>query len=112
MAALLSAVVVPGAGQVYNRQTAKGAAFIGLSLAFFAAITVMMVRIALAAFQANPDTFDPDQTQKVVEQAVRAGSTGLTIAVWGMTVVWVWSVVDAYLVARRSAAVAAEMIPR
>jgi TM2 domain-containing membrane protein YozV len=112
MAAGLSAVVFPGAGQVYNRQVAKGVAFIALSLACTVAITVMMVRIAMAAIQANPDMIDPSQTQRAVEQAVRSGAGGLSATVWALTLLWVVSVVDAYLVARRSSAAAAATMPR
>lgn len=104
IAVLLSAFVCPGAGQVYNRQKAKGAVLIALSSACAVVFMVAIGRMVLAAMPTDATSFDPAQSQALVESAMKSGSGVLAAAGWVLTIVWIVSMVDAYLVARRGAA--------
>jgi TM2 domain-containing membrane protein YozV len=102
MAVVLSAVVCPGAGQIYNRQRLKGVALILASAGVSVAVGVLVVRNVLRALPADVFTIGPAELQAILQKARSGPLVTLGTAVLALT--WIASVVDAYLVARGSAA--------
>ena len=96
VAALLSAFVWPGAGQVYNREFKKGALLIGLTLAV--ALAVMIATAAEVTRQLPEDMgdLDADLVRTLPAQVLSArpgmlmASSLLLLAAWG------YGVLDAY----------------
>ena len=96
VAALLSAFVWPGAGQLYNREFKKGAILIGLTLAV--AVAVMIATAAEVTRQLPPDIdeLDADLVRALPAQVLAArpgtllGSSLLLLAAWG------YGILDAY----------------
>jgi len=92
----LSAIVLPGVGQLYNRQYVKGAIlialFTGISLYLFYWVLVLGVGLILFLFQ-----HDFLSWVETSEQDLRSFLTGLVI----LGVTWLISVVDAYFSANK-----------
>jgi hypothetical protein len=96
VAALFSAFVWPGAGQLYNREFKKGAILIGLTLAV--AVAVMIATAAEVTRQLPPDIgeLDADLVRTLPAQVLAArpgmllGSSLLLLAAWG------YGILDAY----------------
>jgi hypothetical protein len=96
---LLSAFLIPGAGQLYNKEKAKG---VMLMVLFFLVILgfMMTLSVALSAFLPPDMVVSPDQVRGFVEQIVEEKSAFvntfwyLTLAIWG------YGILDAYLGAR------------
>jgi len=84
-AVLLSALVWPGAGQMYKGERVKGLCLIGVS-----GLLAVALAVTLALFLANGIVagFDPDVVKTVVPRAV-----GL---VGGLVLVWIVAVADAW----------------
>jgi riboflavin transporter FmnP len=101
MAVILSGVVCPGAGQMYNRERGKGLALIAASVVACTVLTVVVVRNVLRALPADVLTVDVVRLHAIVQEARSGWPVALCTAV--LTLAWIVSVVDAYLVARRSA---------
>ncbi|MBW1709441.1 MAG: hypothetical protein JRG97_09140 [Deltaproteobacteria bacterium] len=101
---LLSGLVMPGLGQVINRQIIKGFILIILTTIIFLGIFVKVL-LDLSAVMGQvmgPDlTLGPDGFSKIIT-AVRARDLSLLygLVVVGMGV-WAYSVVDAFIVSRR-----------
>jgi TM2 domain-containing membrane protein YozV len=102
LAVIFSAVVCPGAGQIYNRQRLKGVALILASAGASVAVAVLVVRNVLQALPADVLTIGPAEMQTIMQKA--HSGTLVTLGTAVLAVTWIVSVVDAYLVARRSAA--------
>ena len=79
---VLSAFVFPGLGQLYNRQHLKGVLFIAATLAS-----------ALGPFAPLQVDIDPND--------LAAGMEKVLLAFVPILLIGLWSVVDAFLVARR-----------
>jgi hypothetical protein len=101
MAVILSGIVCPGAGQMYNRERGKGLALIAVSVAACGVLTVVVVRNVLRTLPADVLTLDVVRLTAILQEARSGWPVALCTAV--LTVTWIVSVVDAYLVARRSA---------
>ncbi|MBL8023831.1 MAG: hypothetical protein JNK54_06065 [Elusimicrobia bacterium] len=96
---LLSAFVIPGAGQIYNKEKAKGVA---LMVLFFLVIMgfMMTVTVALAAFLPLDGVVSPEQVRGFVEQIVEE-RTAFVNTFWYLTLaIWGYGILDAYLGAR------------
>lgn len=103
LAPLLSAFVLPGLGQVINRQIVKGLVLMGLSMTLFLGI---LVKVLLDLSAAIGQVMGPglglgfEDWLRVVE-GLRAGDLTLLYVLVALAVmVWVYGVVDAYLVGR------------
>ena len=103
-AALLSGLVLPGLGQVVNRQILKGLGLMGLITVIFVAILIKLL-IDLSAVMTQvvgPDlVMGPDTLSKIIE-GLRQRNAGplLFLGVFG-AVVWAYGLVDAFLIGRR-----------
>ncbi len=100
IAALLSALVWPGAGQIYNREFKKGLVLIGLTLLFGLSLVMGAGRDLLHSLPADMSAFDIEQARMLTEEIMRRNSTSLVTFNLLMTVTWVYSAFDAYLGAR------------
>jgi hypothetical protein len=107
---ILSGVVCPGAGQVYNRQRGKGLAMMMATVGSSLAVVALVVRNVLRALPEDVLTLTPAQMTTLVQQARSGPLVASCTVVLG--VLWIWSVIDAYLVARRSADAPASTISR
>jgi hypothetical protein len=100
-AAALSGLVFPGLGQLYNRQRAKGVAFIGLTGLAFVVICVDLVALVLRVMPADPTAYDPEQIAALVHENLTHGGGRLSAFVLLLVAAWAGSAIDAALVAWR-----------
>jgi hypothetical protein len=100
LAVRLSAVVWPGAGQLYNREFQKGFILIGLTLLF--GLSLFMTAGVGIAKHMPPDatTFDMAQARILSDTIVRENAKFFTTFNLLMMATWIYSIVDAYLGAR------------
>jgi cytochrome c biogenesis protein CcdA len=93
-AALLSALVIPGAGQLFNREWVKAifimVVFLASSLGFLIPITLAVVGYYLAMAQA-----DGDAASRAL-QPMWTMQTQLITLVLVTIIIYVYSVIDAY----------------
>lgn len=92
LALFLSGLIWPGTGQLYNRDFKKGAAVILVALTLAGA----MFRTLWSQLAG----LDPAQLDAA--QMAAAAGPALSIEGAALTLVWLYGIVDAYLVARRS----------
>ena len=96
VAALLSAFVWPGAGQLYNREFRKGALLIALTLV--AAAVVMVATAAEVTRQLPGDIgdLDADLVRTLPAQVLAAQTGTLLVSSLLLLVVWGYGIIDAY----------------
>jgi diadenosine tetraphosphate (Ap4A) HIT family hydrolase len=95
-AALLSALVCPGAGQIHNREYGKGVLLIGATLITAIWLIVRLVREVLGGLPEDMATFDPLSVLAMVEEVQRRNAgffLGFTLL---LTALWIYGIVDAY----------------
>jgi len=106
-ALLLSALVLPGAGQLYLKHYGRGFALIGVSLACLWILVDRAMQLAstvLDQITAEGGAIDPGQITELVAQASNAsGSPLATFASLGLASCWLVGIVDAYRLGRREA---------
>ena len=99
-AVVLSALVLPGAGQIYLKHYQRGIALIGVSLVCLWFIVVRAMQQASAVLmqlESEGGALDAAQIAGLVSQFPNgAGSSALTVAVWVLAVCWVVGIADAY----------------
>ena len=97
IAALLSAFVWPGAGQLYNREFKKGAILIGLTLAV--AVAVMIATAAEVTRQLPVDIadLDADLVRTLPAQVLAARMGTLLVSSLLLLAAWGYGIVDAYI---------------
>lgn len=109
---LLSALVVPGAGQMYNKEKVKG---VVLMVLFFLVIFGFMITLSVSmAALLPPDlTVSPEQVRGLVE-GIMEEKSGFITTFWYLTLaIWGYGILDAYLGARdRVNARAAKTTPK
>jgi hypothetical protein len=91
---LLSALVWPGAGQIRNRDYVKGVSLIALTLFLIVALAIQLA-LSLVASVADPSRID---ISAWVAQALKTRAALSAGAM--LLVVWLYAVVDAFLIAR------------
>lgn len=98
--ALLSGLVFPGLGQIVLRHYKRGFFVV---LAVLACLTVIVVKAAqqgaaiLEKIELDGGVIDMNAISEAAAQASAAsGDFSFTLAVWGLVVLWVVGVVDAY----------------
>ena len=105
LAPLLSAFVLPGLGQVVNHQVRKAVLLMAAVFVLFLALVIKLIfdlnkvllSLPLEVFEKSHHPFT------IVAQALsRQDKTLLLILVLLLTAVWVYSVLDAFMVARKS----------
>jgi hypothetical protein len=96
---LLSALVVPGAGQIYNKEKGKGIVLMSL---FFLVILGFMVSVTVSLSAVIPPSLviSPEQMRVLAENVLEEKS-GFITAFWYLTLaIWAYGILDAYLGAR------------
>jgi hypothetical protein len=95
VALVLSALVLPGLGQVYLGRRALGAVLI---LAASAALVAFIAATWVAASQLNPAVVtDPEQVRQLLPELYRHASWGYRVAIGLLTASWVAGIIDALL---------------
>jgi hypothetical protein len=96
----LSAFIVPGAGQLYNRDFRRGAVLIGLTLLYILTFAIGIGSEALRQLPPDMAAWDPETVRRVSENLRNSSSSFLNTFNWLMTITWVYAVLDAYWGAR------------
>ncbi len=104
IAALLSALVWPGAGQFYNREFKKGLALVFLTLLLGVSLMIGLGRDIAQSLPTDPSPFDPEQIRRVRDIILQANPRFYRNYSMLLTATWLFSVVDAALGARERAA--------
>ena len=92
---LLSAFVLPGVGQLVNRQAGKGALFICLmSLILMGGLFLSAYEVTVAA-GAIGDVEQKDLLPALANQLAQQGLLGLKLLAGAAFVIWVFAIVDA-----------------
>lgn len=103
---MLSALLGPGVGQLYNRQWLKGIAFLSLFLFLLLAVAGYFVYGAKIAIeqtaQSNPDMFfQPGFEMRLARQILAQNRSAVGPFKWTCLTLWVLSIADAFFSARR-----------
>ena len=100
VAALLSALLWPGAGQFYNREFKKGLLLTCLTVLLSVSLVIGLGRSLLQNLPQVTSPFDPQQ-MKVLRDAILQANPRLYGAYsLLLTLTWAFSVLDAFLEAR------------
>lgn len=106
IAALLSALVMPGAGHLYLRHPWRGVALIAISLACLWLILDSAMQQAAAVvdrLEAEGGALDPARISELVAQTSNgAGSTLVTLATLVLAGCWLFGIVDAWRLGKRA----------
>ena len=97
VAALLSAFVWPGAGQLYNRDVKKGAFLIGLTLAVAVAVIIATAAEVTRQLPADIGDLDADLVRTLPAQVLAARSGTLLVSSLVLLLAWAYGIVDAYV---------------
>lgn len=107
-AVILSALVLPGAGQFYLKRTWRGVIFAAVSLVCLWVILADVLRrttAVLAQIESGAGVLDVSQIASLAAQASHgAGEGRLTLVTLLLGLCWVASIVDAYLASRPGSA--------
>lgn len=96
LAAILSALVVPGLGQVINRQIKKGIVLMIIVFILFIAGTVQLAILLTASIQGG-QILSPMDTMTVLQNLQYQDLSILWIIVIIFGIVWLYAVVDSFL---------------
>jgi hypothetical protein len=99
MSPLCSGLIIPGLGQIMNQDLKKGGLLLGGVFLLFIAGIIKLVHLIHSIFRSgNTDISDPE----VIMARLRAEDLTLLWAIAALfLLIWVYSVVDAYLGGRR-----------
>jgi len=106
-AVLLSALVLPGAGQLYLKHFGRGIALIGVSLACLWVLVGRAMQLAstvLEQLASEGSTIDAGQISELLDRASNSpGSSFATVATLVLAGCWLVGIVDAYRLGRNEA---------
>ena len=106
-AMLLSALVLPGAGQIYLKHYGRGFVLIGVSLACLWILldrTMQLASTVLGQLEAEGGAIDAAHIAELVSQASNAAASPIvTVATLGLAGCWLTGIVDAYLLGKPQA---------
>lgn len=107
-ALLLSALVIPGAGQLYLRRFKTGLTLLGIILICFVIMINSVMTIAMSAveqiqMQGNGIVNMAQVTQAATEATHQSSNAGFSLAVTLIVLCWVYSLVDIIVAGRRLA---------
>ena len=97
VAALMSAFVWPGAGQLYNREIRKGAILIGLTIAVAVAVMIATAAEVTRQLPADIGDLDADLVRTLPAQVLAARPGILLASSLFLLLTWAYGVVDAYV---------------
>ena len=99
---LVSGLVLPGTGQVLNRQPIKGIALIASTTVLFLLILLKVLVDLNRAFQTIPDLRpDPRIIKELANVMAQQDHFYLSVLVSILLCVWIFSIVDAYIHGKR-----------
>jgi|SRR5579864_165636 len=102
---LLSFFLGPGVGQLYNKEFKKGAILIGVSMVVLAISGVWYYKALQPYIPNDLTTVDPQAMEQLMRnatgQVALKGSHALLASEGVLMALWLYGVVDAYLVASR-----------
>jgi hypothetical protein len=102
LAPFLSALVIPGLGQLVNGQIAKGSMLLGGVTTLFMIIVFKVFFDITHALKSIPNPqWEPELAGKVVMVLARQNHTVLFILMLVFIFLWAYSVVDAYKVGKQ-----------
>jgi TM2 domain-containing membrane protein YozV len=91
---LCSAIIVPGLGQVLNKRVLKGLIIMGLIFILFIMITIKLALLILEAMKSQ-DIYTLNDLIEV--RSLKGDLSGLWIMVALFVILWIYSIVDAFL---------------
>jgi len=97
VAALLSAFVWPGAGQLYNREVKKGAALIALTILIAVVVIVATASEVTRQLPTDIGDLDADLVRTLPAQVLAARGGVLMGSSLALLLIWAYGIVDAYL---------------
>lgn len=99
-AVVLSALVLPGAGQLYLKHYRRGMAWVAVSLVCLWVIVGRVSQQASAVLEkleSGGGTLDANQLSDMIAQtSSHSGSSAATIATWVLAGAWLLGIIDAY----------------
>ncbi len=95
---MLSGLVFPGAGQIYNRQPGKGAVYIVITVLSITVLVIVIVSALYRALLAIEGTGGGVWDAVAGQLSASRGSIVLLVVILGL--VWAAAVVDSFVVAR------------
>lgn len=105
---ILTLVMGPGMGQIYNKEYKKGAYLIVLSLIVLLSAVYWLKNMIIPYLPTDITTEDPTQLTQMIQQNAHKATTEhagvfmtYQLLLFGL---WVYSVIDAYLGAKRNKA--------
>lgn len=103
MPVLLSAFVLPGAGQLYNKEKVKGVVFIGFFTFLSVALVAVTVWGVLPLLPPGGSPLSMLEVRALTTRLMVEKGTPIETMWWGMIAVWVYGILDAFLGARARA---------
>jgi hypothetical protein len=97
---LLSALVWPGTGQLYNRDFKKGFTLISLTLLFGATLFIKVGSLIVHRLPTDASTLDAAALHAITESALRENPAFMSTFNFLVLATWFFSIVDAYWGAR------------
>src|SRR5262245_43680706 len=105
-AGLLSALILPGAGQLYNEERKKGFLLLGVFLLAVVSFTVGFMAKLSAIKPPNFDPTDQAMTQALIQRFLSENGSFFGAFSWVVGALWLFGVVDAVLGARERGQIA------
>lgn len=104
IAALLSGLAWPGAGQFFNRDFKKGILLTGLTVLLAVSLMLGLGRDLARVMPQSPSPLDPDQVRALRDAMLSANPAFYKRYSLLLSLTWLFGVVDAWLGAREKAA--------
>ncbi len=105
-AVLLSALVIPGAGQLYLKRFRTGIALLAVTLVGFLYILVVAMKAATSALQQiqlQGAMVDLSTLSRITSDSVQHATTcGYSLSITLIIICWLYGIVDAYLAASKA----------
>lgn len=102
--ALLSGLVFPGLGQLVTGHPWRGLAFAGASAALLAAVLLRVIRETNRLLPQEPEALlDPALPFRLAAEVHRASASFFLWATVGIAALWLGSIADAWVTAKRPA---------
>jgi arabinogalactan oligomer/maltooligosaccharide transport system permease protein len=99
---LLSALVIPGAGQLNNRQYVKGVIMIVVVLVSLSAFIIKICRDVLSIISSTgQDKMSPDNISQLAIQVQQKNAGIIVMLMLLFLVVWIYGIIDAYVYGKK-----------
>jgi hypothetical protein len=95
---LLSTLLGPGMGQLYNREFKKGFVLIAISLGLLVAFSIWLSRAAMVYLPSDINAVDREVLRSIIQDHIVKEHTGTfyTYEIL-LAAIWVYGVIDSYL---------------